>query len=435
MSSKFKTLVYNSTKKDSEHIILIPRIIVDGKERVPEIPRKEVEQDRLKDQNSELLKQIQELKFKLSNSDKTPVCTKCTDHAKFDCADLQAESVKLQQTFTAFEDKISALEAKNVELLKSIQAEKEKSKVETSSIQQMSDFSKKANQEKKDLELRCIKLSKEMSEFEKIIITERDTFAKERQQEPSHFESEISELTSKLTALSSDYQKEQKAKSDLKQKFDTLSDERNILTKKINDLEAANIELPEKVTADVISQSPVDSSTESVCSFKTASSSIHDKNVFKQNCVKPQTVKSNQIRPSNLFYDKSFDGSTNFYVKSLGKNSKKNQMVWRVKGSSDQEKKNDKAYASTSKAKRNSAHKGKSFDNLDMLYSTNHLIRVALKKICCSYCGAHDFVSKNFVNYRYRSYYVTPTRTATNSSGPKYQSVPKAKSRLQAPNV
>ncbi|KAI3746839.1 hypothetical protein L6452_09281 [Arctium lappa] len=392
MSSKFKTPVYNSNKKDSENIVLIPRIIVDGKEIVPEIPRKEAEQDRLKDQNSELLKQIQELKSKLSNSDKTLVCTKCIDHVKSNSAsiisakeneirekekeirekereikerekiivlkektivtcekelklkerkitnlqsqlktteqklsDLQDESVKLQNKFKAFEEKIYVLEIQNVELSKSIQADKEKSNLETSSTQKISDFSKKTLEEKKDLELRCIKLSKQVSDFEKILITERDIFAKEKQvlenkitelpnqistlqdllekerkcfkenkrsyelekknaekrnigifkdisektknlekdfeQERSHFESEISKLTSKLTALSSDYQKEQKARSDLTHKFDRLTSERNILAAKIKDLEAANVNLSEKITADVIDQSPVDNST------------------------------------------------------------------------------------------------------------------------------------------------------------------------------
>ncbi|KAI3665092.1 hypothetical protein L6452_43710 [Arctium lappa] len=205
--------------------------------------------------------------------------------------------------------------------------------------------------EKRNAEKRYTGIFKDISEKNK-------NLEKDFELERLDFESEISKLTSRITVLSSEVQNEKKAKSDLKQKFNTLSDERNILPKKINDLEAANIELSDKVTANVISQSPVDNSTESVCSFKTASSSIHDKNVLKKKSFKPQTVKSNQIRTSNLFYDKSVDGSTNFYVKSLGKNSKKNQMVWRVKSSSDDEKKNDKAFASTSKPKENRVYKG-----------------------------------------------------------------------------
>ncbi|KAI3758679.1 hypothetical protein L6452_06250 [Arctium lappa] len=471
-SVKAETISDTSTKIETEtivkdgssEIIVTCPIIVDGNEKSQFLNKSviEAECDKLKNQNSKLLKQIQELKLNVSNSDKTPVCAKCTDIAKSDFAETeqkasehQAESVELQSKFKAFEDKISALETQNAELTKSIQADKDRSIMETSITQQISDFSKKTLQEKKDLELRCLKFSKQVSKFEKIVITERDTFVKEIQvlenkitelpkqvstlqdllekerqffkenkksfelekknyekrnvgifkeisektknlekyfeQERLYFESEISKLTSRITILSSDIQKEQKDKSDLKQKFDTLSDERNILTKKINDLDVANIELSGKVTSDVISQSPVDNSTESVCSFKTASSSIHDKNVFKKKSVKPTIVKSSQIRASNLFYDKSIDGSANFYIKSLGKHSKKNQMVWRVKNSSDEEKKKDKASASTTNAKKNRAHKDKSFVYPDMFYSTNHLIRVAQKKICCSYCGAHDF--------------------------------------------
>ncbi|KAI3746967.1 hypothetical protein L6452_09409 [Arctium lappa] len=211
-------------------------------------------------------------------------------------SELKDELVELQNKFKAFEEKISALEIHNAELKKSIQADKEKSNLKTSSTQQISDFSKITLQEKKDLELRCIKLSKQVSEFEKIIITERDTFTKEIQVletkitelpkqisslqdllekekqifketkksfelekkntekrnvgifheisdktknlekdfelERLHFESEISKLTSRITVVSSDVHKEQKAKSDLKQMFDSLNVERNILFKK-----------------------------------------------------------------------------------------------------------------------------------------------------------------------------------------------------------
>ncbi|KAI3758485.1 hypothetical protein L6452_06049 [Arctium lappa] len=235
---------------------------------------------------------------------------------------------------------------------------------------------------------------------------------------------------SKISILSSNILKQQKARSDLKIKFDILSE-------KIKSLEAANIELSDKVTADVISQSPVDNSTESVCSFKTTSSSIHDKNVLKNKSVKPQIVKSNQIKPSNLFYDKSVDGPASFYVKSLGKKSKKNQMVWRVK-TPDEEKKNDKSFKSITNAKKNSTHKGKSFDNSDIYYSTNHLIRIAQRKICCFYCGENDFVQQESAHNWYGSYRITSQISdfkryksnerwilKSNIPGPKYQWVPK----------
>ncbi|KAI3735713.1 hypothetical protein L6452_15223 [Arctium lappa] len=464
-----------------------------------EIPAIEAERDKLKTQNSKLLNQIKELNAKFSNYEKTSECGKCINNSKSDFSELKAESVDLRQKFKAFVEKISALEAKNADLMKTLNAGIIKGDLEKIYIQKISDFSKKAFQEKKDLELRCLKLSKQVSEFEKIVITERDNFAKERkvlkdksiefpkkistlqdllenerkvfqkkkksfdvekknvgifkeiskknknlendfEQERQIFESEISKLTSKIYVLSSDIQKEQMARSDLKKKFDTLSDERNILSEKIKQLEVANVELSEKISADVINQSPYDNSTKSIFSFKTATNSIHE-NVFKRNSVKSNIVKSNQIRLSNLFYYKSIDSPASFYVKSLEKNfSKKGQIVWRVKGSPD-DKKNDK-----SKAK-NNAHKGKSFGKPDMFYSANHLIRIAQKKICCSYCGENDFVQKEYAHHWYKTYRITSQKSKlksfksnekwipkSNQPGPKYQWVAKpVKSVLQVP--
>ncbi|KAI3735700.1 hypothetical protein L6452_15208 [Arctium lappa] len=111
--------------------------------------------------------------------------------------------------------------------------------------------------EKKTYEKRNVGIFKDISEKTKNMETNFE-------QERLHFESEISKLKSKINVLSADVQKEQMVKSDLKQKFDTLTSERNILSTKIKDLEAANVNLSEKITADVISQSPVDNSTESV---------------------------------------------------------------------------------------------------------------------------------------------------------------------------
>ncbi|KAI3771040.1 hypothetical protein L6452_02192 [Arctium lappa] len=213
--------------------------------------------------------------------------------------------------------------------MKSLPTDKEKEKSDEKSNleklynQKLSDFSKKALQEKNDLEHRCLKLSKQVSDFEKILITERDTFAKERkvldekiekkksekrnvgifneisaknknlekefELERQNFENEISKLSRRLTGLSSIMSKEQKARSDLQVKFDTILEEKNLLSKKIKDLEVANVELSEKIYTDVIDQSPLDKSTESVCSFKTASSFISEK-VSRKNSVKPKTV-------------------------------------------------------------------------------------------------------------------------------------------------
>ncbi|KAI3702198.1 hypothetical protein L6452_27925 [Arctium lappa] len=263
-STERKRMINN---KALEPIILTSHIIVDGnktspilKRSVSEIPGIEVERDKLRIQNATFIKQIQELKFNLSNSDKTPDCIKCSNHAKSNCAgiikarekeiteqekdiqrkddlikiveraikvkesmianlqsrlktteqkssELQDESVKLQNKFKAFEDKISALEIQNAELSKSIQADKEKSNLEKSYTQKMSELSKKANQEKKDLELRCLKLSKQVSDFEKVLITERDTFAKERKV----LEDKSTELPKQISILQDLLEKERKA--------------------------------------------------------------------------------------------------------------------------------------------------------------------------------------------------------------------------------
>ncbi|KAI3771817.1 hypothetical protein L6452_02986 [Arctium lappa] len=267
---------------------------------MPEIPSIEAERDKLKDQNSALLKQIQEFKSKLLNSDKTFVCAKCIDHSKsiLQASEFKVESVDLHIKCKAFEEKISDLETKNADLMKNLQEDKDKTNLEKDSTQKLSDFSKKAIQEKKDLELRCLKLSKQVSEFEKIfcktylkkkenhfnkrkksfemekknaekrnigifkeISQKTKNMEKDFEQERLNFESKISKLTSKISVLSSDIQKEQMARTDLKKKFDTISDERNILSKKIKYLKAINVELSEKISADVINQSPLDNST------------------------------------------------------------------------------------------------------------------------------------------------------------------------------
>ncbi|KAI3665054.1 hypothetical protein L6452_43671 [Arctium lappa] len=312
---------------------------------MPEIPVIEAEREKLKNQNSKLLKQIQELKSNLSNSDKTPVCAKCTDNAKSDFAVSDFEKILITERDT-FTKERKLLEDKNTEFPKQISTLQDLLEKERNIFKEKK---QSFEQEKKLFEKKNAGIFKDISEKNKNLETDFE-------QERSYFETEISKLVSKISVLSSDILKEQKARSDLKHKFDTLNSERNILAAKIKDLEAANVNLSEKITVDVISQSPVTNSTESVCSFKTTSSSIHDKNVFKKKSVKPIIVISSQVRPSNLFYDKSVDGPTSFYVKSLGKQSKKNQMVWRVK-TPDEEKKNDRSFKSTTNAKKNSKYK------------------------------------------------------------------------------
>ncbi|KAI3746307.1 hypothetical protein L6452_08734 [Arctium lappa] len=158
-----------------------------------------------------------------------------------------------------------------------------------------SDFSRKAFEEKKVVELKCIKLSQQVSEFEK---------------------TEIAKLTKKLSEMSSTILKEKNAKAELHKKFDILSMERNCLTSKIKELEEImfKVKLTEHKTPESIAQSPRDDQAGSECSFKTASSSnfmnVSHNPLFDSDDSHTSALKDN-ICPSNLFYDKNVDGSGN----------------------------------------------------------------------------------------------------------------------------
>ncbi|KAI3667058.1 hypothetical protein L6452_42100 [Arctium lappa] len=238
-----------------------------------------------------------------------------------------------------------------------------------------SDFSRKAFEEKKALELRCVKLSQQVSDFEKVIILEREKAENEKKkvdlkdiktdfsEEKKIFEIEIAKLTEKLSELSTNIMKEKNAKSELHKKFDLIEKERN----------------------KSIAQSPRDDQTDSDYSLKKASSS-HVSNVFYNPfCDSDDSLTSkstNQIRPSNLFYDKNIDDSGNFKKTECQKKSYwrkdyekgKGNWIWRVKGSSE-EKKKAESFVHTSNGKWNYASKGKTFGKPDLVYTINQLIR------------------------------------------------------------
>ncbi|KAI3702049.1 hypothetical protein L6452_27658 [Arctium lappa] len=149
-----------------------------------EIPAIEVERDKLKNENLALLKQIQDFNSKLLNIDKVSICAKCTNNSKSDYAIIlstkekelklrerevhllqtklkttendfsvtKTESVALINKLKEFEKKISSMEAKNFDLMKSLLADKEMEKDEEKASlgklynQKLSDFSKKALQ-------------------------------------------------------------------------------------------------------------------------------------------------------------------------------------------------------------------------------------------------------------------------------------------------
>ncbi|KAJ9544766.1 hypothetical protein OSB04_024473 [Centaurea solstitialis] len=94
--------------------------------------------------------------------------------------------------------------------------------------------------------------------------------------------------------------------SKLKKKLDETVEEKNFLSAMVKDLEdiVFKVNLNEPKSPDVIVQSPYVDYADSECSFKTAPSSIHA-DVSSTNNFTP----TNQIRPSNLFYDHQIDGS------------------------------------------------------------------------------------------------------------------------------
>lgn len=148
-------------------------------------------------------------------------------------------------------------------------------------------------------------------------------------------------------------------------------------------------------------------------------------NVSLKNLVKSKSFSTDQIRSSNLFNNPLFDNSDNNVFKPMNNQVfKKVKMVWRVKGSSP-EKDVSKSYVPKPKVKKNNVFHGKSFVKPDIVYSINHLLMLAQKKIYCSYCGTNEFVNKNYVQYWYGTCKVSSNGTAPNKPRPKFRWVPK----------
>ncbi|KAJ9547942.1 hypothetical protein OSB04_020485 [Centaurea solstitialis] len=148
----------------------------------------------------------------------------------------------------------------------------------------------------------------EIKGFEQLIAElKKPTFEKnDFEEEKRVFETEVRKLTLRLSELSSDIMKEQIISSNLKKKLDETVEEKNLLSAMVKDLEdiVFKVNLNEPKSPDVIVQSPYVDYADSVCSFKTAPSSLHA-DVSSTKCFTP----TNQIRPSNLFYDHRIDGS------------------------------------------------------------------------------------------------------------------------------
>ncbi|KAI3757833.1 hypothetical protein L6452_05376 [Arctium lappa] len=357
-------------------------------------------------------------------------------------SDLEAQIQKQESV----EMKSKDLESTNANLQKKISEFEKK----------FSDFSKKSIEEKKVIELKSIKFSQQVSNFEKVIILERDQFAKENkafdqknigflkeitdgrkggkkefEKERSTFEAAIRKLNAKLSELSKFAQKEKKKKCDLEMKIDLLVKEINGYSSKINELEKiiSMVVVTEHKTPESIVHSPRDDSADSECSFKSVASST-----FKPVSSKRSVKSSDQIRNSNLFFDRNIDGSGTHQRRRY--NYKEAELVWNrkpVEAKMKYELKCKNSCVHTPNAKKNNAQKGKP----DFVYTRDKLISLSGKKFYCSYCRTHDPVHKTSDHYWYGSYSVTPIRTATNTHGPKYQWVPKKRddSVLQAPTV
>ncbi|KAI3758890.1 hypothetical protein L6452_06462 [Arctium lappa] len=281
---------------------------------------------------------------------------------------LEDQIVQIQKaSIESYEAKIMRLTDANTELQKKIsdleqKHAKDKSEFEKSFAKKFSDFSRKCVDEKKEVELKCIKLSQQVSDFDKVIVLEREKFAKEKkaierknvgffkeisgqrqdvekgfEEERCIFETEIKKLTEKLSELSANALKEQKTKSEFMKKIDLLVKKRDNFVSTIKVLE------------------------------KTTSSSIQ-KTVSSKRSVK----SFDQIRSTNLFYDRNIDGSGTHQRR---RRNKEEELVWKKKPVKDGKKEliRKKSCEHAFNDNKNNAHKGKP----DHIYSRDQLLRLS----------------------------------------------------------
>ncbi|KAJ9552914.1 LOW QUALITY PROTEIN: hypothetical protein OSB04_016959 [Centaurea solstitialis] len=228
-----------------------------------------------------------------------------------------------------FEKKKSVFESKKKDLKKkSFRVEKDRC-VEFVFEEETKDFEK----ERKSFEEKSVLFKKKIANLEVQLSDERSAFKRKEhllkceikgfkqmiaelknktfdksdfEEEKRVFEMEIRKLTRNLSKLSSDILKEQIMSSNLKKKLDETVAEKNLLSAMVKDFEdiVFKVNLNEPKSPDVIVQSPYVDYADSVCSFKTAPSSLHA-DVSSTKSFTP----TNRIRPSNLFYDHQIDGS------------------------------------------------------------------------------------------------------------------------------
>ncbi|KAJ9544446.1 hypothetical protein OSB04_024153 [Centaurea solstitialis] len=241
-------------------------------------------------------------------------------------SDLERQIVNERKDFekkkNVFESKKKGLKKKNVRVEKdrcvefefeeeSKGFEKERKSFEEKSVlfrKKIANLEVQLSDERSAFKRKENLLKCEIKGFEQLIAElKKPTFEKnDFEEEKRVFETEVRKLTLRLSELSSDIMKEQIMSSNLKRKLDETVEEKNILSAMVKDLEdiVFKVNLNEPKSPDVIVQSPYVDYADSVCSFKTAPSSLRV-DVSSTKCFTP----TNQIRPSNLFYDHRIDGS------------------------------------------------------------------------------------------------------------------------------
>lgn len=338
---------------------------------------------------------------------------------------LEKENVDLKEKInfgrkmlTESENRIKSCDMKNCQLLKQIYD------FEQVLVLERDKFEKERTEfqtERKGFESKSVEFSLKISDLEKILAKEREEFECKK----NVFQNEIKKLTKNLSDLSTNFMKEQKVKSDLQKKYDLFFKENNVLINKVKELEdiVFNVDVSKQASPDTIDQTPLANSTESECSFKTASSSIF-KNISLNELKRSNDFSKDQIHPSNLFYNSTFDKlDKDLNVSKDDLVFKRVKMEWRVKGTTTK-KKVPKSKVSNSNVKKNNSYQGKSFVKPDVIYSVSQLVRIAQKKLCCSCCGTDDFVNKRYIQHWFGSYRISSS--APNKPGPKLNWVPKS---------
>ncbi|KAJ9541827.1 hypothetical protein OSB04_028333 [Centaurea solstitialis] len=222
-------------------------------------------------------------------------------------SDLERQVVNERKDFekkkNVFESKKKGLKKKNVRV------ERDRC-VEFDFEEESKGFEK----ERKAFEEKSVLFRKKIANLEVQLSDERSAFKRKEHLlkcEIKGFEQLIAELK-KPTFEKNDFEEEKRVfkaeimSSNLKKKLNETVEEKNLLSAMVKDLEdiVFKVNLNEPKSPDVIVQSPYVDYADSVCSFKTAPSSLHA-DVSSTKSFTP----TNQIRPSNLFYDHQIDGS------------------------------------------------------------------------------------------------------------------------------